>query len=135
MKLNLGILNPDTPIYRIVDFFDAIALLQTKLLRFSRISKFSDENEGIDLLLHALFLSHGPCKGAIGYSWKTTEDAILHHKLTQSRFYACCWTGDPDSIAFCEEVGLDYVSCSPYRVPIARLAAAQATLLKLNKSV
>ena len=43
--------------------------------------------------------------------------------------------GDPDSIAFCEEVGLDYVSCSPYRVPIARLAAAQATLLKLNKSV
>ena len=36
--------------------------------------------------------------------------------------------GDPASIAFCEEVGLDYVSCSPYRVPIARLAAAQATL-------
>lgn len=36
--------------------------------------------------------------------------------------------GDPDSIAFCEEVGLDYVSCSPYRVPIARLAAAQAAL-------
>jgi pyruvate,orthophosphate dikinase len=36
--------------------------------------------------------------------------------------------GDPASIAFCEEVGLDYVSASPYRVPIARLAAAQATL-------
>jgi pyruvate, orthophosphate dikinase len=36
--------------------------------------------------------------------------------------------GDPASIAFCEETGLDYVSCSPYRVPIARLAAAQATL-------
>ncbi|MBY0299465.1 MAG: pyruvate, phosphate dikinase [Methylobacterium sp.] len=36
--------------------------------------------------------------------------------------------GDPDSIAFCQEVGLDYVSCSPYRVPIARLAAAQAAL-------
>ncbi len=36
--------------------------------------------------------------------------------------------GDPQSIAFCESVGLDYVSCSPYRVPIARLAAAQATL-------
>ncbi len=36
--------------------------------------------------------------------------------------------GDPASIAFCETVGLDYVSCSPYRVPIARLAAAQATL-------
>ncbi len=38
--------------------------------------------------------------------------------------------GDPASIAFCEEVGLDYVSCSPYRTPIARLAAAQAALAK-----
>ena len=36
--------------------------------------------------------------------------------------------GDPASIAFCEEAGLDYVSCSPFRVPIARLAAAQAAL-------
>jgi pyruvate,orthophosphate dikinase len=36
--------------------------------------------------------------------------------------------GDPASIAFCGKVGLDYVSCSPYRVPIARLAAAQAAL-------
>jgi pyruvate,orthophosphate dikinase len=36
--------------------------------------------------------------------------------------------GDPASIRFCEEVGLDYVSCSPYRVPIARLAAAQAAI-------
>jgi pyruvate,orthophosphate dikinase len=36
--------------------------------------------------------------------------------------------GDPSSVAFCHEVGLDYVSCSPYRVPIARLAAAQAAL-------
>jgi pyruvate, orthophosphate dikinase len=41
--------------------------------------------------------------------------------------------GDPDSIAFCEAKGLDYVSCSPYRVPIARLASAQAHLrLKQN---
>src|SRR5262245_3617778 len=36
--------------------------------------------------------------------------------------------GDPQSIAFCHEIGLDYVSCSPYRVPIARLAAAHAAL-------
>jgi len=36
--------------------------------------------------------------------------------------------GDPASVTFCHEVGLDYVSCSPYRVPIARLAAAQAAL-------
>ena len=36
--------------------------------------------------------------------------------------------GDPDSIDFCEKVGLDYVSCSPFRLPVARLAAAQAAL-------
>ncbi len=36
--------------------------------------------------------------------------------------------GDPASIAFCAQAGLDYVSCSPYRVPIARLAAAQAAI-------
>ena len=36
--------------------------------------------------------------------------------------------GDPASIEFCEKTGLDYVSCSPFRVPIARLAAAQAAL-------
>jgi pyruvate,orthophosphate dikinase len=44
--------------------------------------------------------------------------------------------GDPASIMFCEKVGLDYVSCSPYRVPIARLAAAQAALVEdLPKAV
>jgi pyruvate,orthophosphate dikinase len=41
--------------------------------------------------------------------------------------------GDPDSILFCHKVGLDYVSCSPFRVPIARLAAAQAALGKGSK--
>ncbi len=40
--------------------------------------------------------------------------------------------GDPKSIEFCSKAGLDYVSCSPYRVPVARLAAAQAQLKKIN---
>ncbi|MGD0967661.1 MAG: pyruvate, phosphate dikinase [Candidatus Aquilonibacter sp.] len=40
--------------------------------------------------------------------------------------------GEPSSVAFCDQVGLDYVSCSPYRVPVARLAAAQATLGSLS---
>jgi pyruvate, orthophosphate dikinase len=38
--------------------------------------------------------------------------------------------GDPDSIYFCHDAGLDYVSCSPFRVPVARLAAAQAALAR-----
>jgi pyruvate, orthophosphate dikinase len=42
--------------------------------------------------------------------------------------------GDPASIGFCQSLGLDYVSCSPYRVPIARLAAAQAALGKAAAS-
>ena len=41
--------------------------------------------------------------------------------------------GDPASISFCENVGLDYVSCSPYRLPIARLAAAQAAIGEREK--
>ncbi len=40
--------------------------------------------------------------------------------------------GDPSSVEFCHNVGLDYVSCSPYRVPIARLAAAQAAIKEKN---
>jgi pyruvate,orthophosphate dikinase len=43
--------------------------------------------------------------------------------------------GDPDSIRFCHESGLDYVSCSPFRVPVARLAAAQAALKKSRVDV
>ncbi|MCX7355972.1 MAG: pyruvate, phosphate dikinase [Alphaproteobacteria bacterium] len=43
--------------------------------------------------------------------------------------------GDPASIRFCESIGLDYVSCSPYRVPIARLAAAQAALARVERDV
>ncbi|GAA0537529.1 pyruvate,orthophosphate dikinase [Rhizomicrobium palustre] len=43
--------------------------------------------------------------------------------------------GDPDSIALCHEVGLNYVSCSPFRVPVARLAAAQAALKKVERDV
>jgi len=42
--------------------------------------------------------------------------------------------GDPASVEFCHRIGLDYVSCSPYRVPIARLAAAQAVLKEQGKS-
>jgi len=42
--------------------------------------------------------------------------------------------GDPDSVAFCHEVGLSYVSCSPYRVPVARLAAAQAAIAEAREA-
>ena len=41
--------------------------------------------------------------------------------------------GEPSSVEFCHRVGMDYVSCSPYRVPIARLAAAHAALKEKKK--
>jgi pyruvate,orthophosphate dikinase len=44
--------------------------------------------------------------------------------------------GEPKSVEFCHKIGLNYVSCSPYRVPIARLAAAQAALKeKMKKDI
>jgi pyruvate, orthophosphate dikinase len=43
--------------------------------------------------------------------------------------------GDPASIAFCEQAGLDYISCSPFRVPVARLAAAQAAIRATSKQI
>jgi len=42
--------------------------------------------------------------------------------------------GEPNSVEFCHMVGLDYVSCSPFRVPIARLAAAQAAVINKDRS-
>jgi len=42
--------------------------------------------------------------------------------------------GDPESVKFCHRIGLSYVSCSPYRVPVARLAAAQAAITDKQKS-
>lgn len=42
--------------------------------------------------------------------------------------------GDPSSVEFCHELGLDYVSCSPYRVAIARLAAAHAALAATDRA-
>jgi pyruvate,orthophosphate dikinase len=41
--------------------------------------------------------------------------------------------GEPSSVEFCHTIGLDYVSCSPYRVPLARLAAAQAVLKEAKR--
>ena len=43
--------------------------------------------------------------------------------------------GEPASVEFCHKLGLDYVSCSPYRVPVARLAAAQAALKDGSRAV
>jgi pyruvate, orthophosphate dikinase len=43
--------------------------------------------------------------------------------------------GDPDSIRFCHDSGLNYVSCSPFRVPVARLAAAQAAIKKAGGDI
>ena len=42
--------------------------------------------------------------------------------------------GEPDSVKFCHRIGLNYVSCSPYRVPVARLAAAQAAIEEKRKA-
>ena len=62
---------------------------------------------------------------------KLMEMAIKLGKATRPELHVgICGEhgGDPSSVEFCHKIGLDYVSCSPFRVPIARLAAAQAAL-------
>jgi pyruvate,orthophosphate dikinase len=64
---------------------------------------------------------------------KLMKMAVEDGKATRPRLHCgICGEhgGDPTSVEFCHRLGLDYVSCSPYRVPIARLAAAQAALRK-----
>ncbi|MBP1585587.1 MAG: hypothetical protein ILP17_07845, partial [Lachnospiraceae bacterium] len=54
----------------------------------------------------------------------------LSKPVNKNIHYGICGEhgGDPSSVEFCHKIGLDYVSCSPFRVPIARLAAAQAAI-------
>ena len=62
---------------------------------------------------------------------KLMQFAVANGRATKTKLkVGICGehAGDPDSIEFCHRLGLDYVSCSPPRVPVARLAAAQATL-------
>lgn len=66
------------------------------------------------------------------------EHAVKHGRETRPELeVGICGEhgGEPSSVAFCYNVGMDYVSCSPYRVPIARLAAAQAAIRKQNAEV
>ncbi len=63
------------------------------------------------------------------------EMAVKNGKVTRPSLHCgICGEhgGDPTSVEFCHKIGLDYVSCSPFRVPIARLAAAQAAIAEMN---
>ena len=62
---------------------------------------------------------------------KLMQMAVTEGKKTRPKIHCgICGEhgGDPSSVEFCHKIGLNYVSCSPFRVPIARLAAAQAAL-------
>jgi len=59
---------------------------------------------------------------------KLMETAIKLGKPVNPKLHVGICGGDPSSVEFCHKIGLDYVSCSPFRVPIARLAAAQAAI-------
>ena len=59
------------------------------------------------------------------------EPAVEMGKKVRPSLHCGMHGGDPSSVEFCHKIGLDYVSCSPFRVPIARLAAAQVSLFIL----
>ncbi len=70
------------------------------------------------------------------WRWQTDEMAVEDGKKTRPDLkMGICGEhgGEPSSIEFCNEIGLNYVSCSPFRVPIARLAAAQAALATVER--
>jgi pyruvate,orthophosphate dikinase len=73
------------------------------------------------------------CGGSVGWwVWRSKIGVERGRKTKAKLKVGICGEhgGDPASVAFCHEIALDYVSCSPFRVPIARLAAAQAALGK-----
>ena len=83
------------------------------------------------------FLSVGHHSGRVTALWVSLGDLAVKEgragrkaKHNQHLKVGICGEhgGDPESVVFCHKVGMDYVSCSPFRVPIARLAAAQAAL-------
>ena len=76
-------------------------------------------------------LSQGQLGELLGWSDHTHVCAIEKGRKTRPDIkLGICGEhgGDPDSVKFCHKLGLTYVSCSPFRVPVARLAAAQAAL-------
>ena len=102
------------------------------------------EHEFVDQTEDALVLELCSCPETLAHfpyefrlvSTFTLENDTLHHSLTVENLdsdklhFGICGEhgGDPMSVEFCHKIGLDYVSCSPFRVPIARLAAAQAAI-------
>lgn len=93
-----------------------------------------DDVEGrlMDLYLEQGLLSHNPFEtiDADGVGALIRIGVELGRKASSSLTFGVCGEhgGDPGSIVFFAGIGMDYVSCSPYRVPVARLAAAQAVL-------
>lgn len=92
-------INSETSIYRIVDFFEFVNMLSEGVLRFSKVSTYIDDNEGIMHLLCGAEIMSGPCKGAVGSSWNSTEEAIEVRNQLKGNCYSCCWTQAKDSIA------------------------------------
>jgi len=78
--------------------------------------------------LSRAMLAYTFSQAATEFYRKTGDQALLDGVVAGLRSAIKQHGGDPASIAFCEEIDLDYVSCSPYRVPVARLAASQAAL-------
>jgi len=82
-----------------------------------------------------LFLANSSAFSLPGVSQAASNAKQLSQKFLNERLFSgnCYRTGgehggDPSSVEFCHKIGLDYVSCSPFRVPIARIAAAQAAI-------
>ena len=99
------------------------------MISFEPDQSINLDNFAKQLSIITLAESLGGVKSLISCPYSMTHASVPHDKKIK---LGICGEhgGDPKSIHFCSKAGLDYVSCSPYRVPIARLAAAQAELKK-----
>ena len=94
--------------------------------------RFLGEYVDKGIVVHDPFITLDPAVGEL------MEIAVERGRKTKPKLkIGICGEhgGDPETIRFCERIGIDYVSCSPYRVPVARLAAAQAVLAQKVKPV
>lgn len=125
----------DPPLHEFLPAYDELAEelanLEVRLQHLRSIAEIDETLEQIRVKQHVLervraLREQNPMLGTRG-----VRLGIQLSELTRMQLHiGICGEhgGDPRSIAFCHEIGLDYVSCSPFRVPIARLAAAHAAL-------
>lgn len=123
-------LSPDTRLYRTMDFFGAAAMHTGRQLMFTRADKFEDRNEGIDLLLTQLELTH-PNSGC-GMGWTDATSAREQHALVKHSHYISCWSRNAESVAMWSLYSPDFCSVRVSTTVAKLLVPVESLLTKYS---